>query len=96
MRSRMPRTRLQRPTYPPVDKLKAVILERKLVMGLTYEDLAGVANVHPSYIRTMLTKKHTDDWNPEARKAICRYLGLNIRTVVEDLYELDGKDVNGK
>lgn len=85
----MPRTKFDKPKYPPVDKLKAVVLERKLIMHLTYEDLAKVANIHPSYVRTMLTKKHTDDWNPEARKAICRYLGINVKTTIQDLYELE-------
>lgn len=84
----MPRTVFDKPKYPPVDKLKAVILERKLVMKLSYDDLAKAANSSSGYIRQMITLKHTDDWNPEMRKAICRRLGINIKTTIEELYEL--------
>ena len=92
----MPRLRASEPKYPPVDKLKAVILERKLVMGMSYEDLAGVANLSPGRVRHMMSEIHTDDWNPDARRAICRFLGLNVRTIVEDLFELGGDDIKGK
>lgn len=76
--------------YPPVDKLKAVILERKLVMGLTYQDLGDIGNCHPSYIRTLLTKRHTKDWNPDVRKAICDYIGIEIDITIRDLFDLSG------
>ena len=77
------------PKYPPVDKLKAVILERKLVMGLTYDDLAKVANTSSGYLRQIMIQKRTDDWNPEMRKAICRELGINVKVSVQDLYQLE-------
>lgn len=85
----------ERPKYPPIDKLKAAILERKLVMHLTSQDLADVANVSAVYIRKMITEKHSDDWNPEVRKAICDYLGLNVKVVLEDMFDLS-KEMVGK
>ncbi len=81
--------------YPPVDKLKAVILERKLVMGLSSKDLAEIANVRPDYIRKLLSSKHTDDWNPDVRNAICRHLGIEVRIAVKDLFDLS-KEMNCK
>lgn len=85
----MPKTKFDKPKYPPVDKLKAVILERKLVMKLTYDDMANVAGVSPEYMRKMITVRHTDDWNPDARRKLCRFMGLNIRFVLDDLYNLN-------
>lgn len=80
----------ERPKYPPVDKLKAVVLERKLAMHLSSKDLADVANVSAVYIRKMLSGQHSNDWNPDVRNAICKYLGLNVKVVVEDLFDLSG------
>ena len=37
--------KVERPKYPPVDKLKAAVLERKLVMHLSSEDLGNAAHV---------------------------------------------------
>ena len=78
----------EKPKYPPIDKLKAAVLERKLVMHLNYQDLADVANVSAVYIRKMMTEKHSDDWNPHVREAICQYLGLNVKVVLEDMFDL--------
>lgn len=78
----------ERPKYPPIDKLKAVILERKMTMGLNYQDLADASNVGAYYIRKLMSGKHTKDWPPDVRNAICKYLGLNVKVVVEDLFDL--------
>ena len=80
--------KVERPKYPPVDKLKAAVLERKLVMHLSSEDLGNAAHVSGWDIRKMLSSKHSDDWNPEVRKAICEYLGLNVKVVLEDMFDL--------
>lgn len=84
----MKKARSERQKYPPVDKLKAVVLERKLAMHLNSQDLADVANVSAVYIRKMISSQHSDDWNPSVKKAICDYLGLNIKIVIEDLFNL--------
>lgn len=84
-----------KPKYPPIDKLKAAILERKMVMHLSSQDLGDAANVSGWYIRKILSTKHTDDWNPDVRKAICEYLGLNVKVVLEDLFDLS-KEMAGK
>ena len=84
-----------KPKYPPIDKLKAAILERKMVMHLSSQDLGDAANVSGWYIRKILSTKHTDDWNPDVRKAICDYLGLNVKVVLEDMFDLS-KEMVGK
>ena len=84
-----------KPKYPPIDKLKAAILERKMVMHLSSQDLGDAANVSGWYIRKIRSTKHTDDWNPDVRKAICDYLGLNVKVVLEDMFDLS-KEMVGK
>lgn len=76
----MPRTKQDR--KPPVDLLKAVILERKLVYGLTYEDLAESAKINATYLRKLMSKTNTDEWSPDVRRAVCRALGINIQTTL--------------
>ena len=78
----MPRTRFDTPKYPPIDKLKACLLERKLVMGLDYCDLADAASISNDYMRKLMSKKHTDDWPTDIKKAVCRKCGLTVKTVV--------------
>ena len=78
----MGRNKFEEPKYPPVDLLKAVILERKMEMKLTHEDLARCANVHPDYMRKMMTKIRTEDWSPDIRNAVCRLLRINIQTTL--------------
>ena len=78
----MPRTKFDKPKYPPVDILKAVILERKMVMKLNWDDIASVTNMNTDAFRHMAISKHTDDWNPSVRRAVCRFLGLNMQTTV--------------
>lgn len=77
----MPKTRFDKPKYPPIDKLKACVLERKLVMGLGYNDLADAAGIKTDSMRHLMSR-HTDDWSPEIRKAVCRVCGLTVKTVV--------------
>lgn len=79
----MPRTRFDKPKYPPIDKLKACVLERKLVMGFDYSDLAEAAKVSSDHMRKLMSKRHTDEWPVEIRKAVCRKCGLTVKTVVE-------------
>ena len=78
----MPRTRFDKPKYPPIDKLKACLLERKMVMGLEYKDMADAANISSVYMRKLMANKHTDEWPNDIRKAVCRKCGLTVKTVV--------------
>ena len=76
----MPRTKLDEPVK--VDWVKAGILERKLALKLEWADIAAKAHCNPDHLRALVSKKHTDDWNPEIRRAVCRALGLSIKTTL--------------
>ena len=79
----MPRSRFDKLKYPPIDKLKACLLERKLVMGLDYKDFAEAADISTDYMRKLMSQQHTDDWPVHIRKAVCRKCGLAVKTVIE-------------
>lgn len=83
----MPRTKFDKPRYPPVDLLKAVILERKMVMKLNWEEIACAAHMTPPAFRHLVTTKHTDDWRPDVRRNVCRYLGVNMQTTLSVMTE---------
>ena len=89
----MESTKSDRPKYPPVDKLKAVILERKLVMHLSTQDLGDAANVSGWYIRKLISSKHTNEWPADVRDAICQRLGISIKVTLQDLFDLS-KEMN--
>lgn len=76
----MPRTRFDR--LPPIDVLKAVILERKLVHHMTYEQIAAAAGVNADHLRKLMSATPTEDWSPAIKKAVCRQLGINIQTTL--------------
>ena len=80
----MPRTKLgEKYSAPPIDKLKACVLERKMVLGLEYKDLADAAGISSVYMRKLMSTKSTDDWPNDVRKSVCRRCGLTIKTVVD-------------
>ena len=85
----MPINNSDKQRYPPVDILKAVILERKMVMKLNYNDMAAAAGVYPSTLRHMMTEDHTDDWPPLMRAKLCKRLGIDIETTIK-LQNADG------
>lgn len=81
----MPRTKLDKPKYPPIDWLMAAILERKKVMGLEWGDIADmVGGISAEYLRKLASNKPPMKWPEDIRNGVCRKLGINIRMVVED------------
>ena len=83
----MPKTKLSQRNTPPVDYVKACMLERKLALKLNYDEIAKGANITPDYLRKLMTTKHTDDWSPDIRKAVCKELGINIQTTISMVTE---------
>ena len=67
---------------PRIDWVKAAILERKMAKKLEWADIAVKAKVSPDVLRKMVSGRHTDDWNPEVRRAVCRALGISVKTVL--------------
>ena len=78
--------------FPPLDILKGCILQRKLAMGYTYEDLADVASTTPNYVRKMMREKMSNEWNREMLNAICDLLGLKVQLKMYDLNDLNEED----
>lgn len=84
----MPRTRFDKPRYPPVDWLMAAILERKKVMKLEWKDIADEVGMSPEALRKMVMTKAPAEWTKETRDKILKVLGLRAKLVIEDLHEV--------
>lgn len=82
----MPRTSFDK--QPQIDWLLAAILERKLKEKKDYSYLASKAHCTPDALRRMVSTKHTDDWNPEIRRSVCRALGISQKTMISAEVEL--------
>lgn len=70
-----------------IDLVKAVILERKTTLKLTYDDLGQQTNTPPSYLRKLMLEKDTIDWNPDILNAVCRRLGISIQKTLSVITE---------
>ena len=84
----MPRSKFDKPRFPEIDKLRACILDRKMSMKKNWSDLASAANVSEGYLRRLVPTTSSDQWNPQIRDALCRYLGIRIKVEVQDLFDL--------
>lgn len=78
----MPRTKLDEPKK--IDWLRAAIREQKVVMDMEYVDLAAKAHCNPDYLRKLMSRNgpHSDTWNPEIKRSLCRALGITIKTIM--------------
>lgn len=57
----MPKTRFDKHARPPVDKIKAIILERMSSLDLTQEDVAGLIGVSSSTVSNWM-RDSTSKW----------------------------------
>ena len=55
---------------PEIDILKAVTMERRAVLGLSFEDLAVKTGLSERHLRTLFQESPWD-WTREQRKMIC-------------------------
>ena len=78
----MPRTKLDKPRYPPINQLRAAILERKFVGKLSWDDLARPAGMQGETLRKLAVRKSPEEWPPEVRNAVCRLLDLRVNVNV--------------
>jgi hypothetical protein len=44
--------------------------------------------VSEGYLRRIVPTTPSDQWNPQIREALCRYLGIRIKVEVQDLFDL--------
>lgn len=91
----MPRTGFDRFAQPPVDVLKAPVLERVTALHRTTENLAALMGVSKNTALNRLKHQHTDEWtlkelrslnkglrveiDPADAVKICKALGLTVR-----------------
>lgn len=84
----MPRTKLSAkyctPATPPVDWLRAVVLERKDVLGYDLKRLAKIGGVSYDYFRKLI-RMSPWDWPTPVRERVCRELGIKCVRGVEGM-----------
>ena len=80
----MPRTNLSKSKYPPINWLKAAILERKDVLNLTWEDIAKGAKIPVHSMRRYATQVQPQEWPEDIRRNVLRMLGIQARLVIEE------------
>lgn len=81
----MPRTRLDRyakPEEPPIDWLKAAVLERLDAKGYTLKRLSAETGIGYENMRALM-RRPPMAWKPEHRDNVCRVLGIKVRAIVD-------------
>lgn len=78
----MGRTKLDKPRYPPINDLRAAILERKFVANLTWDELGAAAGVKGTTMRKLAREKPPQEWTPKVRNAVCRLLDIKINITI--------------
>lgn len=83
----MPRTKLQEMfsnQAPPIDWLKAAILERQDALGYNLKDLAAVGGISYDHMRRLI---HVSpwDWPKAVRERVCKALGVKPLQGVEGM-----------
>lgn len=73
----MPRTKLTEKycQNPPIDWLRAAVLERQAVLGYDLKRLAVVGGISYEYMRKLI-RTSPWEWPTPVREKICRQLGI--------------------
>lgn len=69
---------------PPIDWLKAAILERMAVFGFTREDVCTLAKISATTFRAMMNEPPTT-WDYKQRRAVLNALHIRIADMPEDV-----------
>ena len=78
----MPRTKFDRPRYPPINQLRAAILDRKFIAKLSWEDLGQAAGISGAAMRKLATRKEPQEWPQKVRNSVCRLLDIKVTVTV--------------
>lgn len=62
---------------PKKDLIKALILERKLALKISDEELANSIGVTRQTLSVMINHRHTDEWSLGRIKRLCGSLGIS-------------------
>lgn len=69
---------------PPIDWLKAAILERMSALGFTREDVCTLSGISAGTFRAMMAKPPVE-WEHRQRSAVLSALHLRIADMPEDV-----------
>ena len=89
----MPRTKLGEkysPKDPPIDWLRAAVLERKAVKRLDLKTMAKMSCVSYERMRNLILQSPWD-WPREIRERVCKSLGINL-TITPDGLKIGGQE----
>ena len=73
-----------KPKEPPIDWLKAAILERMEALGFNREDVCTLADISAPTFRMMM-KDPSGEWNHAQRRAVLKALHINIADLPRDV-----------
>jgi len=73
-----------KPLYPPIDPVRACILDRKHSMKLSWSDIGRELGISGGMMRYW-SQFPPDDWPKDVRNGVCRVLGIKVKQTVEDL-----------
>lgn len=86
MRIRVPKLK-EKPKerkYPPVNKLRACIFDRKFVSKMTWQEITAEAHIDYDYFRKLMSNKDPWEWPDFVREGICGVLEISVKKVVSD------------
>ena len=66
-----------------IDWIKAAVLYLKSEKKLEWADMAAKIKVQPDKLRKMVTGKHSDEWDREIKRALCKGLGISVKMVIQ-------------
>ena len=78
----MPRTKFDKPRYPPINNLRAAILERKFVSRMSWDDIGKSVGLEGATMRKLASTKTPQEWPPKVRYGVCRLLDIKVNTTV--------------
>ena len=76
----MPRHRPDKQDKDQIDWTKALILERKLMLGLDWAAIENKVGMTSEYLRRLVSSKPTWRWPPYTLKKVCQALGIEYGT----------------
>ena len=66
-----------------IDWIKAAVLYLKSERKLEWADIAAKMKISPDKLRKMVINKHSEEWEPEIKRALCKALGISVRMVIQ-------------
>ena len=87
----MPKTKFDVPKFQPINRLRAMILERMYVSKMTLQDLADIAHISYPYMRKLMSKKDPWEWPRDVRQRVCQGLDIHIEQSVDSEWSKEGE-----